>query len=121
MAFSLPSSSDISLLRLFVCFRLMGFGSPWHLFISTIFSLIRERFVRLSPVRHTHAGQVPESLLYGENHLGGCPDFLSYSSPHILSAGMRGGESYHTFLDGLAMEFDELQTGNSSEALVPSV
>jgi hypothetical protein len=75
-------------------------------------------FVRLSPVRHTHAGQVPESLLYGENHLGGCPDFLSYSSPHILSAGMRGGESYHTFLNELAMLSSELQMGNPNEAMV---
>jgi hypothetical protein len=32
---------------------------------------------------------------------------------------MRRGELYDAFLDGLAMAFDELQTGDSSEALVP--
>jgi hypothetical protein len=32
---------------------------------------------------------------------------------------MRGGELYHTFLDGLAVMLDELQMGNPSDALVP--
>jgi hypothetical protein len=32
---------------------------------------------------------------------------------------MRGHESNHTFLDGLAMALDEVQMGNLSEALVP--
>jgi hypothetical protein len=30
---------------------------------------------------------------------------------------MRGSESYHAFLDGLAMALDVLQAGNPSEAL----
>jgi hypothetical protein len=33
--------------------------------------------------------------------------------------GMRGGELYHVFLDGLAMALGELQAGNLSEAVVP--
>jgi hypothetical protein len=33
---------------------------------------------------------------------------------------MRRGESYHAFLDGLEMTLGELQTGNPSEAMVPS-
>jgi hypothetical protein len=47
--------------------------------------------------------------------------FSYYSPPCIPFAGMRGGEPNHTFLDGLAMALDELQTGNLSEVLVPFV
>jgi hypothetical protein len=46
---------------------------------------------------------------------------LFYSPPHISSAAMRGGESNHSFLDGLAVALGELQTGNLSEALGPFV
>jgi hypothetical protein len=47
--------------------------------------------------------------------------FWFYSPLRIPFAGMRGGESYHAFLDGLAMALGELQVGNPSEALDPLV
>jgi hypothetical protein len=65
-------------------------------------------------------GASPELLLDVEDHLGYLPRlFWSYSPSRIPFAGMRGGELYHAFLDGLAMTLDELQTGHPSEALAP--
>jgi hypothetical protein len=65
-------------------------------------------------------GASPELLLDVEDHLGCLPRlFWSYSPSRIPFAGMRGGELYHAFLDGIAMMLDELQTGHPSEALAP--
>jgi hypothetical protein len=77
-------------------------------------------FVHLLSVHLTRAGQAPEPLLDAEDRLGGMPRlfFLSYSPPRIPFAGMRGGESYHAFLDGLTMALGESQAGNPSEALL---
>jgi hypothetical protein len=64
-------------------------------------------------------GTNPESLLGAKIRLGVVPSFcftLPRASPFAV---MDGGEPNHAFLDGLAMTVDELQTGNSSEALGP--
>jgi hypothetical protein len=98
----------------------VGFGSPKS-WIVPCFSFLRGTlFLRFTPILHTRVGE-PRVSTQCRDPSRGCLVFLVYSPLHIPFAGMRGGESYHTFLDGLAMEFDELQTGNSSEALVPSV
>lgn len=46
--------------------------------------------------------------------------FSSLSPAHSLRRD-GGDELYHTFFDGLAKALDELQTGNSSDALVSSI
>jgi hypothetical protein len=74
--------------------------------------------MRLSPIRHAPAGRAPESLLDAEICLGVILYFQFTLLPCILSIGMRGGEPYHTFLDGLSMALGEIKMGNSSETLV---
>lgn len=60
-----------------------------------------------------------EPLLDVEDRLGACLIFLVLLTPTLPITGMRGGESYHTFLDELAMTLGELEAGTLSEALAP--
>jgi hypothetical protein len=39
--------------------------------------------MRVFPIRHTHVGRAPKSLLGAEICLGDCPVFLFYSPLHI--------------------------------------
>jgi hypothetical protein len=73
--------------------------------------------VQLLSICHTRAGRALEPLLDAEVRLGGLPHLFGFTLPCASYAGMRGGEPYHAFLDGLAMALGELQVGNPSEAL----
>ena len=61
------------------------------------------------------------SVRYRDPSRGHVLSLYFYSLPQVLFAGMRRGESYHTFLDGLEMVLGEKQSGNPSEALDPFV